>query len=186
MYDELFAAWQQELESTNLSDLPSDFYARVADYLSTIIEGTKLTDKKSIKSKLLELELERVKCMLQELIWTRYKKLVSLISESQKLPSNLLTDEEKSFCERFVAFAESYQTFVDKLLRGQISIQISKATSKKVHKRIVLRFVKTVPAVIGADMKTYGPFEAEDVASLPIENAKILVKQGLAKKVELS
>ena len=33
-------------------------------------------------------------------------------------------------------------------------------------------------------MKTYGPFIVEDVASLPVENARILVKQGLAVLVE--
>jgi DNA replication initiation complex subunit (GINS family) len=33
-------------------------------------------------------------------------------------------------------------------------------------------------------MKTYGPFKPEDVASLPQENAKILVKQGVAVEVE--
>jgi DNA replication initiation complex subunit (GINS family) len=33
-------------------------------------------------------------------------------------------------------------------------------------------------------MKTYGPFKAEDIASLPVENAKILIKQGLAERVE--
>jgi len=33
-------------------------------------------------------------------------------------------------------------------------------------------------------METYGPFKVEDVASLPVENAKILVKKGLAEKVE--
>ena len=35
-------------------------------------------------------------------------------------------------------------------------------------------------------MKTYGPFVAEDVASLPVENAKMLVKQGLAVSIEVS
>jgi len=35
-------------------------------------------------------------------------------------------------------------------------------------------------------MKTYGPFMVEDVASVPLENAKILVKQGLAEVVEVS
>ena len=35
-------------------------------------------------------------------------------------------------------------------------------------------------------MKTYGPYVAEDVASLPAENAKMLVKQGLAVSVEVS
>jgi DNA replication initiation complex subunit (GINS family) len=33
-------------------------------------------------------------------------------------------------------------------------------------------------------MKTYGPFKAEDVASLPAANSSILAKQGLAVKIE--
>ena len=55
----------------------------------------------------------------------------------------------------------------------------------KAHKRVTLRFVKDIPAVIGADMKAYGPFMVEDVASLPVENAKVFVKQGLAVAVEV-
>ena len=141
-------------------------------------------DKKTAKSRLLDRESERVKCMLQELVWARYKKL----------PSSLLADEEESLCAGFLSFAESYQKFTDKLLRGKISPQVSnpvpshasKEAVKKVNKRVVLRFVKAVPAVVGVDMKTYGPFMVEDVASVPVENAKILVKQGLAEKVELS
>ena len=194
MYDELYAAWRFELENVALGGLPSNFYVRAADYLKHFNEETRLLDKKNLKSKLLERELERVKCMLQELIWTRYKKLVASISESKKLPSGLLTDEEESLCTGFLSFAESYQKFADKLLEGQISTpvsnpvsrQIPKAAVKKVPKRVVLRFVKAVPAVIGVDMKTYGPFMVEDVASVPVENAKILVKQGLAENVELS
>ena len=194
MYDELYAAWRFELENSELGGLPSDFYARAADYLRRINEENRLIDKKNVKSTLLNRELERVKCMLQELIWARYKKLVTLVSENKKLPSSLLADEEESLCTGFLSFAEAYQKFADKLLRGQISTQfsnpvpsnVSKEAVKKVHKRVVLRFVKAVPAVVGVDMKTYGPFMVEDVASVPVENAKILVKQGLAEKVELS
>jgi len=186
MYDELYVAWRFELENTALGSLPSDFYARAADYLRSINKETRMMDKKTLKSTLLEHELLRAKCMLQELIWTRYKKLVSLVSESKKLPSDLLTDEEESLCTGYLSFAESYQKFADKLLRGQVSPELPKAPVKKVRKRVALRFVKAVPTIIGADMKTYGPFMVEDVASVPVENAKILVKQGLAEKVELS
>ena len=194
MYDELYAAWRFELENSELGGLPSDFYARAADYLRRINEENRLIDKKNVKSTLLNRELERVKCMLQELIWARYKKLVTLIGENKKLPSSLLADEEESLCAGFLSFAESYHNFTDKLLRGKISTQVSnpvpshasKEAVKKVNKRVVLRFVKAVPAVVGVDMKTYGPFMVEDVASVPVENAKILVKQGLAEKVELS
>jgi len=33
-------------------------------------------------------------------------------------------------------------------------------------------------------MKIYGPFKPEDVASIPKENAKALIKQGVAAEVE--
>jgi len=55
---------------------------------------------------------------------------------------------------------------------------------KEKPRTMILRFVKEIPAIIGADMKTYGPFRPEDIASLPIENAKILVKQDVAVEVE--
>ena len=89
-------------------------------------------------------------------------------------------------CAGFLSFAESYQKFAEKLLRGQLSSQFSKVGVKKTRKRDALRFLKAVPGVIGADMKTYGPFMVEDVASVPVENARILVKQGLAEVVEIS
>jgi DNA replication initiation complex subunit (GINS family) len=186
MYDELYAAWRFELENAELGGLSPDFYARAADYLRMIKEENRMLDKKTVKASLLEHELERVKCMLQELVWTRYKKLVALVTESQKTPSGLLAVEEETMCAGFLSFAESYQKFAEKLLRGQVSSQVSKVDIKKVRKRVALRFIKNIPAVIGADMKTYGPFMVEDVASVPVENAKILVKQGLAELVEVS
>ncbi len=51
--------------------------------------------------------------------------------------------------------------------------------------RVTLRFLKPVPAIVGIDMKSYGPFQVEDVASVPSENARVLVKQGYARPVEV-
>jgi DNA replication initiation complex subunit (GINS family) len=186
MYDELYAAWRFELENAELGGLPPDFYARAADYLRRIKEENRMLDKKTVKASLLEHELERAKCMLQELVWARYKKLVALVTESQKIPAGSLAVEEETMCTGFLSFAESYQKFAEKLLRGQVSSQVPKVSVKKARKRVALRFIKAIPAVIGADMKTYGPFMVEDVASVPVENAKILVKQGLAETVETS
>ncbi len=181
MYAELCTAWQQEIERAELGLLPDDFYVRVADYVRRIKEETRMLDKKSVKAVLLERELRNVKRMIRELVLARYKKLVKAVGEGQKLPADLLTAEEAEICAGYVSFAEAYQKFAQNLLHGQVV----KATVAKVHKRVALRFVKAIPAVIGADMKTYGPFIAEDVASLPVENAKVLVKQGLAVAVEV-
>jgi len=182
MYDELYAAWRCEMESATLGSLPSDFYVRIADYLKRIKEENRMLDKKTVKASLLEHEMQHVKRMLRELVWSRYKKLLRMISENQKIPADLLAVEETKMFAGFLSFAEAYQRFVESLLRGQVSV----VSTAKAHKRVALRFVKEVPAVIGADMKTYGPFMVEDVASVPVENAKILIKQGLAELVEVS
>ena len=69
---------------------------------------------------------------------------------------------------------------VKEVIRGDIM----KTKIEAEHKRAALRLLKEVPAVIGSDMKTYGPFKVEDVATVPAENARILVKQNLAVKLE--
>jgi hypothetical protein len=109
-----------------------------------------------------------------------------LVTESQKVPSELLTTEEAALCSGFLSFAEAYHAFVKKLVQGQVlEVAVAEKTSQP-HNRVALRFLKAIPAVVGADMKTYGPFLAEDVASLPVENAKVLVKRGLAEAIEPS
>jgi len=182
MYDELYVAWRKEIEDASLGGLPADFYARIADYLKRIREETRMLDKKSVKVNLLDHEMQNVKRMLEELLWARYKKLVKTITQNQTLPSESLTVEEVKMCESFVTFTGAYQKFAKDLMQGQTV----KVEAEMSHKRMTLRFTKNTPAIIGLDMKTYGPFLVEDVASLPIENAKVFVKQGLAVPVEVS
>jgi DNA replication factor GINS len=186
VYDEIFDAWRFEVENAELGGLPPDFYARTAEYVQKIREESRMLDKKAVKAGLLGRELEHVQRMVGELVWARYKKLVSLVTESQKVPSELLAVEEASLCSGFLSFVEAYHAFVKKLVQGQVLEVAFANITRNPHKRIALRFLKAIPAVVGADMKTYGPFLAEDVASLPVENAKILVKRGLAEPIEVS
>ena len=182
MYGELYAAWQREIENPALQPLPADFYARVSDYLKRIKEETRMLDKKTLKATLLEREMQNVDRIVKDLLKARYKKLVRTIGETQKIPSDLLTSEEAKICEGVLPFAAAYREFARNLLQGQAST----VKAEQPHNRVAVRFLKPIPAIIGGDMKTYGPFLAEDVASIPIENAKILVKQGLAVVVEVS
>jgi len=186
MYIELYAAWRREIEETSLGGLPPDFYSKIADYMRRLNEENKILEKKSIKVNLLGHESQNVNRMLKELLRVRYKKLVRTITQTQKLPSDLLTADEAEMCKNFVAFSETYQKFARNLMLGQGAKIDIKAEGQASHKRVVLRFVKNIPTIIGADMKTYGPFVAEDVGSLPVENAKMLVKQGLAVSIEVS
>ena len=193
MYNELYAAWQREIDDPSLGGLPLDFYAKIAEYLRRIKEEDKVLDKKSVKMNLLEHESVNVERMLEGLLGARYRKIIKTVTKSQKLPSELLTVEEARMCETFADFAKAYQKFAENLMQGQIAESVKVATKVEAnaevtptHKRSTIRFLKNIPAIMGADMKSYGPFVAEDVASLPPQNAQILVKQGLAVLVEVS
>ena len=48
----------------------------------------------------------------------------------------------------------------------------------------LLRFLKKTPALVGIDLVNYGPFEKDNVANLPFKNAKILLLEKFAEKIE--
>jgi DNA replication factor GINS len=181
MYDELYSAWRLEIEYSELGSLQSDFYTQVADYLKILKEESQMVDKKTVKASLLEHELVNVQRMVQELLQARYRKIIKKMVNGQKIHVEYLAAEEAKLYNGVLPSTNTYSRFTQGLLTGQASkVEVEKV----MHNRVVLRFLKDVPSIIGADMKSYGPFIAEDVASVPVENAKILVKRDLAKKLE--
>jgi len=180
MYKELNEVWKQELENAELEKLSPDFYSRIADYLRRLKEESRMLDKRTVKASLLKKEMQNVKRMFHDLIRTRYKKIVRKAAKGEKIQSNVLTVEEEKIYAGFSSLAETYWSLAKNIIRGYVP----KVDVKQERKRTVLRFLKGVPEIIGADMKTYGPFKVEDIASLPTENAKVMIKQGLAEKVE--
>jgi DNA replication factor GINS len=194
MYNELYSAWQREIDDPTLGGLPLDFYIKVSQYLKHIKEENKVLEKKTVKMSLLEHESVNVERMLKELLVSRYRKIIKTVTKTQKLPTELLTVEEGRMCETFADFTKSFHKFADELMQGQLTVEPIRAVVKtetnavatQPHKRSTIRFLKNIPAIMGSDMKSYGPFVAEDVASLPPQNAQILVKQGLAVLVEVS
>lgn len=181
MYAELHEIWRQELETTELQKLKSDFYGRAANYLKLLREEGRMLDKRTIKARLLRTEMHNARCMIHELIQSRYGKLVRRVMDGEKVPSEFLTAEEEKICGGCLPIVEAFQSFTKNLLRGQLSPM--EATQGR--RNAVTRILRDVPEIIGADMRVYGPFKPEDVASLPIENTRILIKQGLAEQIEV-
>ena len=181
MYNELYNAWQYEIDKKEIGHLPIDFYSRLSEYITFLRDENTQDTKKTVNSVLLAHELAHVTCMIQELMFTRYNKLIENINENKKLPLDVLSIEEKKIYSIFLSFTKEYHLFKKNLSSGAIL----KTNNKKPQKRILLRVLKDIPAFIGLDMTSYGPFLQEDLASLPLENAELLEKQGLGKLVRL-
>jgi len=179
LYDELYEAWKKEKENVEIQRLSKNFYTKITDYVKKIREESRMLDEKTTKAKLLGHEFENVKKMVRELVRLRYNKALKKALARETMPKEALTEEEK-FHGEFLPLVETYQAFLKDILQGRSS-HVGKEEKPKM---ILLRFVQEIPAIVGSDMKTYGPFEPEDIATLPSENARILIKQGVAVEVE--
>ncbi len=181
MYDTLYTAWLREGENLELQRLSKDFFEKLAEYIGRIRREGRMLDKKSVKAKLIAQELLNVKQLLKELFALRLEKLVGCAGSLEFLDRGLMTlEEEKMLGELRPAF-ERFHAFFKDASRGKVSRVEENATHAK---RVLLRFTQDVPAIVGADLKVYGPFLVEDVATLPFENSKVLVKHGVAMEIE--
>lgn len=181
MYDELYEAWRKEKENPEVQTIPRDFYARLADYIKRIREENRMLDQKTTKAKLMQREFENVKRMVGELIRLRRMKALRKALTGKTVPAAALTEEEEKFQKEILPSTESYRMFLKDVQRGRMS----QAERKEKPQKMLVRFLQEIPAIVGADMKTYGPFKPEDIATLPVENARILIKQGTAVEVEV-
>jgi DNA replication initiation complex subunit (GINS family) len=180
LYDELYEVWQKEKETLEIQRLPKNFYAKIATYIKKMKQDNRMLDKKTTKAKLLGNEFRNVKIMLGQLLQVRYKKFLEKASFKENVHKENLTGEEKKLYSEVLPLAETYKAFSKDILRGHLS-NIRKDRKQTM---IVLRFVQEIPALVGSDMKTYGPFAPEDIATLPPENAQVLIKQGVAVEVD--
>ena len=181
MYDELYEAWKKEKEHEEIQPLPRDFYAKLAEYQRRLKEESRMLDEKTLRGRLLQKEGENVRRLIEELIQTRYGKIMRRISAGENVPTTNLTESEANLYDEVCPPAESYLGLLNNVLQGRLL----KAEEKTKPRIMPLRILQDMPAIVGADMKTYGPFKREDVAALPLENARVLIRQGAAEEIEV-
>ena len=163
----------EELDSEDFSQLPRDFYLNIQAYVQSLKD--KLASNSPITSELADEEIKVVKRMVSLLFYLRLNKLVRWILEgSVTQPPRLLEEELKAY-EKLNSDVKEYLSMSDMFASFDKGV---------FAKKILVRFIRNVPAFVGVDLKTYGPFKPEDVANLPMVNADALAERGLVEKLE--
>ncbi len=183
-YDTLLDAWRKERHSGDLQPLPEGFYVEMTGYVSELREQTRMLDKGSMRGRISEKERENAERMLRELSHLRLRKIVNIELEGEAIVGSVLTREERALRADLRGLLSSHEDRLKSILMGRVPQVDAKPRQRSGLK--VVRFLQAVPAIMGIDMKTYGPFEPEDVVSLPVENAENLIRRGIAKEVEIS
>jgi DNA replication factor GINS len=158
-----------ELEegSDKLLQLPADFYSKTAAYARNL-RRTYNSGNSEITNRLIERQSSMIQEMVGRIAKLRARKALAQRSLSQLLP------EERHVCSLEDSFEQRLQEFIAAVSSGQSSF-IEFAHRSEMNRMVVIRFIKPVSEVIGADLRRYGPFKPNDLASVPAANADILV-----------
>jgi DNA replication factor GINS len=181
--DELYRIWKAEKSEKVLQRLPMPFYAEVRRLLNDCTASSAATGQDRTQKAITEKEFKILQRLSTEIAKTRMKKIVDAALSGQGIGSEPLAQEESEFAKTLATHIGDYRSFVDDLVLGRLSTEETAPSRTAQAKLEVVRFLSDFPAIIGVDLKTYGPFKSEDIATLPAENASALISQRVVKQV---
>jgi DNA replication factor GINS len=176
MYGEIYKAWKAEKSSTMPQPLASDFYNHAAAFLKSLDDELATADTATPHRQLLAMEKEMVKRLLDELKQTRFQKIASGAQGLIPVQSNELMEDEVAV---LTTVKEAFSSLNLEREPPHRTTENEAADALK-----IVRFLKDIPEIVGVDLKIYGPFKKEDVASLPSANGQALERQGAVKVIE--
>lgn len=194
-YEKLYEILRMEKFRTDLQKVPSDFLDSVRNYLS---EKTKIIEKQKAKETSMfqaevmatQRQLENVKRILNEIYDRRESKILQaavFASRSGGKPIPNLLSHEKDLYDSLLEVLSSFRAGVLINLLQNKSVEKPKPKSIKTENKEIstcmLRFTDAIPRFVAENLKSYGPFEAEDVAVVPKLASDVLIKNNKAELI---
>lgn len=212
-YEKLYNHWLEEFQNHDLTNLPPDLfdhYKKIVLYINDYREEK----TNELKEKLLKSYQNNFNFLFKDFMKIRKVKVMNSALSLMEIDLDKTLEAEKLLYQNIVAALKGYKKLkgitingigveVESLKSGDIEIvkkpeiiHTSNALSqemaieseiiKKNINYLLVRFLEKTPALVGIDLKNYGPFDKEDIANLPVKNAKILIFEKLAEEIELT
>ncbi|MFB5621476.1 MAG: hypothetical protein ACE5Q7_00930 [Candidatus Nitrosomaritimum yanchengensis] len=164
----------RETENDSIQELEPDFYRNLSDFLGNL----KKQEFDGIESKIKQSLIDMTSDLTSLLLSIRLEKT----TKSDGIDFTNLLDEEKFILDTEEQKRERTEMILSATINGKSKFLESISQNHKT-KTVVLRFLQNVDEIVGADLEKYGPFKAEDIATLPYENAQALITKNIATKV---
>jgi DNA replication factor GINS len=167
---DVYKMLEKEIETPTLQSIEPDTFQKIADALGSLKGQAYEGVEAKVRDKMAEM-LATSSCLMIE---TRQSKMSS---GDELLDYSKLTDEEKYILDGKRESNKRINEVIATLVKGRPKV-LESISARIRSKQIVVRFLKPIEAFVGIDMNKYGPYEEEDVAALPFENARSIIDGG--------
>jgi len=164
----------RETQNETIQEIDPNFYRNLSEFLGNLKKQEFDGIEGKIKDALIQMTSELTSLLLN----IRLEKIIS----SNGIDFTNLLDEEKFILDTEEQKRERTEMILSATINGKSKYLESISHNHKI-KHVVLRFLKDVDQVVGADLEKYGPFKPEDIATLPYENAQALIVKKVATKI---
>lgn len=187
-FETLYEILRREKYRAELQRLEPDFLRRVEQYLGekqAILaaqekKDSMFADSEAEKTKL---QIKNLQKMLRELYERREEKVMHLalfFSKTGELPD--ITVMLKGELEMFNEVKDMLKKYKKRVLKAIGGAEEEKPKALKTAEELRVKFMVKMQEFVGADLKSYGPFEASEVVLLPRVVADLLVKNKQAER----
>jgi DNA replication factor GINS len=170
----------KEFQIPNLQEIPYGLYQQFAKTINNLKINESENDENKIVVKLIGMFSDIATLLLQ----IRMEKVYHLEKSNKKneIDYSRITDEEKYILDGKYRLKRRLDEISSLINNGRPKI-LERISERLKQKKILIRFMKPIEQFVGVDMSHYGPFNSEDIANLPLENAVSLINNNIASEV---
>ena len=209
-YERLYQHWLKEFRDTDITPLSNESFNDFKKNLDVInnanknqLPGIKLNQ---LSSKLFNSFKDNFNYLFNDLLKIREIKILNAALSLQEINLDNLLEAEKLFYKNLISDIKGYEKIKALSIYDELEIEksekileINKPTSiqengepdiKAVIKNndisyVLIRFLREAPPLVGIDLINYGPFNKEDIAFIPLQNAKILISEKFVERIDV-
>lgn len=197
-YDLLFDILRYEKSREDMQSLDKDFFKKVVEYLKQKDASMLSINTPTTERELTRIQVNNIKKILQEIYDRRERKIINLAlykvrTGSEMINTTVLLEEERiMFDNLYLLFSKYKSSILDNILNHKMPFAENMDAPKSEQKKetfydpeqiVSIRFIKPVPKFLGPELDTYGPFEEQDIASMPYKIATILISKNNAEQI---
>ncbi len=199
-YETLYEMLRKEKTREELQTIDNNF---LRDALSYLKEKQQSYDDNHNKNDIfsqserdkLHIQLSNIKKILRDIYDARERKIINMAINKSRTNTQIfeteqmLEEEKKLFENLHSVMASQRQDILNRLLEQkepdrQPIQQNRQEEPKELAKNTKhVKFVNKTEQFIGRELESYGPYEPNDEANIPVEIAEILITQGKAARL---